>query len=47
MSLVKKHTDMAIAFITAVFIAFSSPWIGISVGIVLSLLLTSSETIDD
>ena len=25
MSLVKKHTDMAIAFITAVFIAFSSP----------------------
>ena len=47
MSLVKKHTDMAIAFITAVFIAFSSPWIGISIGIVLSLLLTSSETIDD
>ena len=43
MSLVKKNSEMAISLITAVFIAFADPWIGILIGLFLSILLVESK----
>ncbi len=43
MSLVKKNSEMAISLITAVFIAFADPWIGILIGFFLSILLVETK----
>ena len=43
MSLVRKNSEMAISLITAVFIAFADPWIGILIGLFLSILLVETK----
>ena len=45
MSMVKKNSEMAVALVTAVLIAFGGEfmWIGILIGLILSLLLVDSE----
>ena len=43
MSLVRKNSEMAISLITAVFIAFADPWIGILIGFFLSILLVETK----
>ncbi|MAR95288.1 MAG: hypothetical protein CMD46_02875 [Gammaproteobacteria bacterium] len=43
MSLVKKNSEMAISLITAVFIAFADPWIGILIGLFLSIALVETK----
>ena len=50
-SLVKKNSEIAIAIITALFVAFgefngvAAPWIGIVIGLLLSLLLVDKKTL--
>ena len=50
-SLVKKNSEIAIAIITALFVAFgeyngvAAPWIGILIGLLLSLLLVDRKTL--
>ena len=39
MSLVKKNSEMAISLITAIFVAFADPWIGIVIGLLLCFVL--------
>jgi hypothetical protein len=49
MSLVKRNSEIAISIVTALFVAFgeykgvAAPWIGIVIGLVLSLLLVDSN----
>ena len=49
MSLVKRNSEIAISIVTALFVAFgeykgvAAPWIGIVIGLVLSLLLVDSS----
>jgi len=49
MSIVKKNSEIAISIITAFFVAFGSfngiaaPWIGIVVGLILSILLIDNK----
>ena len=39
MSLVKKNSEMAISLVTAIFVAFADPWIGIVIGLLLCFVL--------
>ena len=47
----KKNSEIAIAIITALFVAFgeyngvAAPWIGILIGLLLSLLLVDRKTL--
>ena len=49
-TLVKKNSEIAIAIVTALFVAFgeyngvAAPWIGILIGLLLSLLLVDRKT---
>ena len=49
MSLVKRNSEIAISIVTALFVAFgeyngvAAPWIGILVGLIMSLLLVDNK----
>ena len=49
MSLVKRNSEIAISIVTALFVAFgefngvAAPWIGILIGLVMSLLLVDKN----
>ena len=46
MSLVKKNSEMAISLITAIFVAFADPWIGIVIGLLLCFVLIDNPKLE-
>ena len=46
MSLVKKNSEMAISLVTAIFVAFADPWIGIVIGLLLCFVLIDNPKLE-